>query len=207
MTSNKSRFYYVHDPMCSWCWAHLPEWQKLEAHLSELLPVQYVLGGLAPDSDLPMSMDQQQAICGYWQKISHLLGTEFNYTFWSENTPRRSTYPACRAVLAASWQNAMKAMNVALQNAYYLRAMNPSNIETHIILAKELGLNIKQFSDDLRSEKLEGEFNQQLALARRLPIQGFPSMVLLHQGDLHPIALDYKDHAGALAQVNKILAS
>jgi putative protein-disulfide isomerase len=207
MSSSKSRFYYVHDPMCSWCWAHLPEWQKLEAQLSELLAVEYVLGGLAPDSDLPMPMAQQQAICGYWQKINQLLGTEFNFDFWSKNTPRRSTYPACRAVLAASWQNAMHAMNIALQKAYYLRAMNPSDIDTHILLAKELGLDIKQFRDALSSQKLENEFNQQLALARSLPIQGFPSMVLLHQGDFHPIALDYKDHAGALAQVKKILAS
>ncbi|MFT6925112.1 MAG: putative protein-disulfide isomerase [Psychromonas sp.] len=207
MSSNKSLFYYVHDPMCSWCWAHLPEWQKLEAHLSELLPVEYVLGGLAPDSDVPMPMDQQQAISGYWQKISNLLGTEFNFDFWSENTPRRSTYPACRAVLAASWQNAMHEMNIALQKAYYLRAMNPSDIKTHVILAEELGLNVEQFSTDLSSEKLNNEFNQQLSLARSLPIQGFPSMVLSHRGQLHPIALDYKDHRGALAQVKEILAS
>lgn len=206
MTSSKSRFYYVHDPMCSWCWAHLPEWQKLETHLSKLLPVHYVLGGLAPDSDLPMPIAQQQAIRSYWEKINLLLGTEFNFDFWSTNTPRRSTYPACRAVLAASWQNAQQAMNIALQKAYYLRAMNPSDMATHLILAKELGLNIQQFSDDLKSEKLAEQFNQQLAFARSLPIQGFPSMVLLHKGDFHPIVLDYKDHSGALAQVNKILA-
>ncbi|MFT5558443.1 MAG: putative protein-disulfide isomerase [Sphingobacteriales bacterium] len=207
MTSSKSCFYYVHDPMCSWCWAHLPEWQKLEAHLSKLLPVQYVLGGLAPDSDVPMPIEQQQAICGYWKKINHLIGTEFNFDFWSTNTPRRSTYPACRAVLAASWQNALHEMNIALQEAYYLKAMNPSNIDTHLILAKQLGLNVRQFSDDLSSEKLENEFNQQLALARRLPIQGFPAMVLSHQGDYYPIVLDYKDHSSALVQVKKILAS
>jgi len=206
MNSSKSRFYYVHDPMCSWCWAHLPEWQKLEAHLSELLPIEYVLGGLAPDSDLPMSMDQQQAISGYWKKISDLLGTEFNYDFWTKNTPRRSTYPACRAVLAASWQNAMHEMNIALQKAYYLRAMNPSDIATHVILAEELGLNIEQFSQDLNSEKLNHEFNQQLALAQSLPIQGFPSMVLLHQGKFYPIRLDYEDHSAALTQVKEILS-
>lgn len=206
MNSSKSRFYYVHDPMCSWCWAHLPEWQKLEAHLSELLPIEYVLGGLAPDSDLPMSMDQQQAISGYWKKISDLLGTEFNYDFWTKNTPRRSTYPACRAVLAASWQNAMHEMNIALQKAYYLRAMNPSDIATHVILAEELGLNIEQFSHDLSSEKLAEQFNQQLAFAQSLPIQGFPSMVLLHQGKLYPIRLDYENHNAALAEVKEILS-
>lgn len=207
MSRSESCFYYVHDPMCSWCWAHLPVWQKLEACLLELVPVQYVLGGLAPDCDLPMSTEQQKAISGYWKHINNLLGTQFNFKFWSENIPRRSTYPACRAVLAASQQNAMHEMNVALQKAYYLRAMNPSDTATHLILAEELGLNISQFCDDLRSAKLAEKFNQQLALARSLPIQGFPSMVLQHQGRLYPIRLDYKDHFAALAQVKTILTS
>ena len=207
MMSSTSNFYYIHDPMCSWCWAHLPEWQKLETCLLEFVPVQYVLGGLAPDCDLPMSSAQQETICGYWQKINEQHGTEFNFKFWSENIPRRSTYPACRAVLAASWQNAMHNMNNAVQEAYYLRAMNTSDVETHLILAEELGLNIKQFYDDLTSSKLASEFQQQLAFARSLPIQGFPSMVLQHQGKLYPIVLDYKDYHGALAQVKKILAS
>jgi len=207
MMSSTSNFYYVHDPMCSWCWAHFPEWQKLETGLLDIVPVQYVLGGLAPDCDLPMSSAQQETISGYWQKINTLLGTEFNFKFWSENIPRRSTYPACRAVLAASGQNAMHKMNIAVQKAYYLRAMNPSDIDTHLILAEELGLNIKQFYDDLTSSKLASELQQQLTFAQSLPIQGFPSMVLQHQDKLYPIVLDYKDHREALAQVKKILAS
>ena len=206
MNNKESRFYYVHDPMCSWCWAHQTEWGKLELKLVDLLPVEYVLGGLAPDSDLPMPAAQRVAIAGYWKKIQHLLGTEFNHQFWSDNTPRRSTYPACRAVLAASWQGAMKAMNLALQQAYYLRAMNPSDVSTHLILATELRLDVDKFATDLKSEKLDCEFNQQLQFAHRLPIQGFPSMVLQHQGQMYAIALDYRDHSGALEQVKQILS-
>ncbi|WP_372882858.1 DsbA family protein [Psychromonas sp.] len=206
MINSESVFYYVHDPMCSWCWAHRPVWQKLEASLLDLVPVNYVLGGLAPDCDDPMPVEQQKAISGYWQKISNLLGTPFNFKFWAENTPRRSTYPACRAVIAAGWQNKMREMNSAVQKAYYLRAMNPSDIETHLFLAAELGLNIEQFNADLSSAKLDSEFKRQLRLTGNLPIQGFPSMVLAHRGKLFPIELDYKDQGGALAQVKAILA-
>ncbi|GAM76629.1 thioredoxin [Vibrio ishigakensis] len=52
---------------------------------------------LAPDSDEPMPMEMRAAIESYWERISGLLGTEFNHDFWRNNTPRRSTYPACRA--------------------------------------------------------------------------------------------------------------
>ncbi|MEH6454592.1 MAG: DsbA family protein [Psychromonas sp.] len=206
MNNSESRFYYIHDPMCSWCWAHYPQWSLLDQKLSQLVEVEYLVGGLAPDSDLPMPAEQCEAIEGYWKKINRLLGTEFNHQFWLQNTPRRSTYPACRAVIAASWQGALKEMNLALQEAYYLRAMNPSDVSVLLVLAAELGLDVDKFAADIASGALALEFATQLQFAHQLPIRGFPSMVLAHKGQMHAIALDYKDHSGALEQVKEILA-
>lgn len=73
--------YYVYDPMCSWCWGYKPVWDKIESELSDELPINYLLGGLAPDSDVPMPTEMQQQIAGYWRKISDLLGTQFNFNF------------------------------------------------------------------------------------------------------------------------------
>lgn len=203
MTS--STLFYVHDPMCSWCWGHRPQWSQLQAALPESIVVKNIVGGLAPDSDEPMPMAQQQAIAGYWKNIENLLGTQFNYDFWQQNTARRSTYPACRAVIAARWQDAEEAMILALQEAYYLKAKNPSDTETSIALAAELDLDSEKFAADLNSEKLERAFVEELHFARSLPINGFPSMVLQHQEQVHVIPLDYKDHRGALAAINEII--
>ncbi len=200
-----SCFYYVHDPMCSWCWGHRPVWDQFENALTSLVKVQLLVGGLAPDSDEPMPEQQRETIAGYWRKIQSLLGTEFNYDFWTQNTPRRSTYPACRSVIAARWQDAEKDMIHAIQEAYYLRAFNPSDIDTHLTLAAELGLDENKFMSDVRSDELQSEFERELYMARSLPIQGFPSMVLLHNGSAHPILLDYKDYSSALAQVKEIM--
>jgi len=49
--------YYIHDPMCSWCWAFRPAWEKIKTSVLSSYTdcsVEYVLGGLAPDSDQPM---------------------------------------------------------------------------------------------------------------------------------------------------------
>lgn len=205
--NHDSRFLYVHDPMCSWCWGHRPVWDQFEQALAELVPVEYVVGGLAPDSDVPMPEAQQAAISGYWKKIESLLNVPFNHEFWTKNTPRRSTYPACRAVLAARWQKAERAMITALQEAYYQRALNPSDTEVHLQLAGELGLDVDKFEQDLASDALEQAFQDELAFAHSLPIQGFPSMVLLHRGDVFPVPLDYKNFQGALSQVREILNS
>jgi len=148
---------------------------------------------------------QQEAIRGYWQKIHSLLGVPFNFDFWTLNTPRRSTYPACRAVLAARWQQAERPMIDAIQEGYYLRALNPSDVSTLVQLAEEIGLDTKKFTDDLVSAALNKAFEQEIDFARRLPIQGFPSMVLVHQQTAYEISLDYKDYRGALRQVDSIL--
>lgn len=203
----ESRFIYVHDPMCSWCWGHRPQWDLLVAELRPLVNIEYRVGGLAPDNNEAMPDAQKEAIAGIWRRIQALLGTEFNFDFWTQNTPRRSTYPACRASIAARWQGAEVAMIAALQEAYYLKAMNPSDVSVHIQLAEELGLDVNRFTDDLTSEELERAFGEELNYSHSLPIQGFPSMVLIHKEKAHAIPLDYKDHRGALAQVKEILAN
>jgi len=202
---SSSTLFYVHDPMCSWCWGHRPQWEQLQVALPDSVSVKNVVGGLAPDSYEVMPLAQQQAISGYWKKIEGMLGTQFNHDFWQKNSPRRSTYPACRAVIAARWQNVEEKMIVAIQEAYYLNAKNPSDIETHLLLAAELGLDTDKFSADFSSEKLENVFMQELKFARSLPINGFPSMVLQHQDQVHVIPIDYKDYRGAIKVITEII--
>ena len=129
-----NKLIYVHDPMCSWCWGYKPTWQKLESALANILPIEYRIGGLAADSDQPMSADMQLQLQAIWQKISSQLGTEFNFDFWRDCQPRRSTYPSCRAALIARSFNKEPQMIAAIQQAYYLQAQNPSD-EAVLILS------------------------------------------------------------------------
>jgi putative protein-disulfide isomerase len=108
-------------------------------------------------------------------------------------------------VIAARWQDREEAMIHALQEAYYLKAKNPSDVEVHLELAAELGLDVEQFSNDLASNKLEKAFNEELQFARSLPINGFPSMVLVHDEQAYVIPLDYKDCLGAIETITDII--
>ena len=48
MTSQQATLYYVHDPMCSWCWGFAPVWQEVRERLTDSpVQVKYLLGGLA----------------------------------------------------------------------------------------------------------------------------------------------------------------
>ena len=168
--------------------------------------VEKVLGGLAPDSDKPMPDDLQKKLPQAWRRIHDMLGTEFNFEFWTTCSPRRSTYPACRAVIAAEYQNRGDDVIDAIQRAYYLRAMNPSDLDTLDLLAGELRLNVEKFSADLRSEETEHELKRQVSFARRSPISGFPSLCLDLDGQLTPVVLDYKNYQVTLQHMESLLA-
>jgi len=195
--------------MCSWCWGYRPIWDALQQHLPTSISVEYVAGGLAPDSNSPMPMALQQAIQSHWRTIEKKLGTRFNYDFWTKNQPRRSTYIACRAAIAAHKQGCQISMIDAIQQGYYLRALNPSNKEVLIALATELSqsdvidFDITKFVEDLTSFDTEKELTRQIRLATELRQQGFPSLVLEVNGIRQQIAVDYSDYQQTLADIIK----
>jgi putative protein-disulfide isomerase len=202
--------YYIHDPMCSWCWGFRPTWDVIQASLPQTVKVEYVAAGLAPDSDQPMPTAMCETIEGYWVEIERKLGAEFNYDFWRLNTPRRSTYNACRAVIAAKLQGKEYAMVDAIQRGYYLRAMNPSNIAVLIALSEELAANdnrfdATKFEQDLNSVKVEQEFKRQRELAQQISVQGYPSLVLKYQNVFYPIVRDYLTASVALNDIKRIV--
>ncbi|KAA1193097.1 DsbA family protein [Pseudohalioglobus sediminis] len=201
MPASAATLYYVHDPMCSWCWGYRRTWDTLCAFLPADVSVVSVVGGLAPDTDEPMPIAQQETIAGYWRDVQAKTGAEFNFDFWRLCQPRRSTYPACRAVLAARLQGAEQAMIDAVQKAYYLRAMNPSDSSTLIKLARETGPNKQQFAQDLDSPAIQSELENEFALRKRLGVYSFPSLVLAHAGTHSSVPIDYLDYRPTLAAI------
>jgi putative protein-disulfide isomerase len=192
--SETCTLFYVHDPMCSWCWGYQRTWEQLRAALPDSVTVVNIVGGLAPDTDEPMPLEQQKTIAGYWAKVAEQTGAEFNFDFWKNCQPRRSTYPACRAVLAAGKQQAEQAMIDAIQHAYYLRAMNPSDNSTLVTLAAEMGLDETQFSEDLTSPEIQSALEQNFALRRKIGVYSFPSLVLARGEIFLPIDVDYQSY-------------
>ncbi|MGR9115869.1 MAG: DsbA family protein [Gammaproteobacteria bacterium] len=193
--------YYFHDPMCSWCYAFNASLQALAQALPEPVRLEKVVGGLAPDTMEPMPMPLAHKIQQTWRRIEQTIpGVRFNFDFWLENTPIRSTYPACRAVLAAKKQGAVfeDRMISAIQNAYYRKAENPSLPETLLRCAQQAGLNVGEFSADLAGDAIEHELQKQIDLARRLGVVSFPSLRLKISESYYPIEADCLDHQNML---------
>ena len=147
-----------------------------------------------------MPAETKSFIKANWQRIQEVVpGTEFNYDFWTDCEPRRSTYPACRAIIAAKKQGAQYEvlMVQAIQDAYYLQASNPSNTDTLQACAAKVGLDEALFLADLHSEDtqqiLEPNITHYLQLADRGVAAGFPSLVLSIDDHCVGVPIDYNN--------------
>jgi len=206
--NSKVQLIYIHDPMCSWCWGYAPTWSKLKALLNEDIEVIYKIGGLAPDSSSDMPEQMQAILQKTWRNIAAKLGTQFNFDFWTLCKPRRSTYPACRAVIIARSSDKESRMISAIQQAYYLEAKNPSDEDVLCQLAQEVGIcSAVEFNQQLVSSVVNDQLLEELDYIRRLPIQGFPSLVIKQNNRFHPIAVNYTDAQATYSEIKTVLSS
>lgn len=189
---------YVTDPMCSWCYGFSEA--LAEATRARDFRVELVLGGLAPDSNERMPESMARYIQSAWEAVAERTGAEFNHQYWKVCTPRRSTYPACRAVIAAGYVAAREAekgeagasppsdpprlwmdeppgaMFRAIQRAYYQEARNPSDEDTLIACAESIGLDAQAFAAQLRHPDTEIALQKHFARRDAMAANGYPSM-------------------------------
>ncbi len=201
---------YVHDPMCSWCWGFRPTLTALIDSLPPAIQVLRLLGGLAADNDEVMEYALQERLQATWRRIQeHIPGTEFNFDFWRACVPRRSTYPACRAVIAARDLDPEKedAMILAIQTAYYTRALNPSDTAVLERLASGIGLHAERFSEKLRAASVEKTLQQEIALTRAMGVHSFPALLLRQGEGDRPIPIDYRHADNMLDSIQRFLES
>ena len=190
--------------MCSWSWGFNNTWKKVQKSLPDSINIQYVLGGLAPDSNEIMPEKMRAYIQENWRKIQSVIpGTEFNYDFWQLCKPKRSTYPACRAIISVKNQDPTLETQILklIQQAYYLNAQNPSENSTLIQLAKSLKLDIKKFKKDLNSSNTQQQLEEDIALAKSLNIHSFPSLLLSNNQGNKLIAIDYNNADKIIKQI------
>lgn len=199
-----STLFYVVDPMCSWCYAFSPTWKKILDNLPSNIKVVYLQGGLAPTSDTPMPQDMQIMLQGIWKQINETVGTQFNFNFWKDCTPRRSTYLSCQAAISARLQGKEKEMVEAIQKQYYLNAKNPSDRDTLEEAAKMIDIDVERFAKDLESEVVIDKLNDDFKLRNKMKVSSFPSLVLKYKNNYFPIKIEYNNHTTMLHHINDL---
>ena len=174
----RAELLYIADPMCSWCFAFAPILASVRANLRDDVNVRYVLGGLAQDSDEPMDDETKSYVQGAWRSIEARTNARFNWDYWEHCTPRRSTWPACRAVLVAGERGLSEEMFHAIQRAYYQEARDPSDLAELAKIASELGFDREEFAGAIQSDEARARLFEEFDLRNEVGARSFPSLGL-----------------------------
>ncbi len=95
-------------------------------------------------------------------------------------------------------------MTYAIQRAYYLEARNPSDRDTLIALAREIGADADAFAKTLDSLETQAELEREIELIREMDAWRFPSLVLDSEGGRWRVPVDSLD-AGAMLETIRML--
>lgn len=206
--SPESVLIYVYDPMCSWCYGFRPTWKALKSQLPEGLPVVSLLGGLADDSDVSMPEDMVKYLRRTWSQIESTCEVTFNHAYWDQTPPPpRTTFISCRAVIAAErLAGRGEAFAERIQDAYYTEAQNVWDFNTLCDLAEAFGFQRSSFADALMSDDVRAVHDEQRQLAERLQVEGYPSVLLIHQGQAYPIPVRHQGADVMLSDISDLLA-
>ena len=186
--------------MCSWCWGFAPTLAAIELAYPNR-KIQLVLGGLAPDSEEPMDQATRDYVQQAWHAVAQTTGAKFNFDFWANCSPRRSTWIACRAVIVARRFKLEREMFDAIQHAYYLEARNPSDENVLADVAQHLQIPRTEFLAELNAPETQRKLEEDFALRQRLGANSFPSIgiiqsgqpTLLHSGYCAPDDIHFKN--------------
>jgi putative protein-disulfide isomerase len=154
-----------------------------------------------------MTDEIKEYVKHHWHEVATRTGAKINFDFWDKHTPTRSTYQACRAVIAASLQGEENrvVMLEALQKAYYQQARDVTVDETLVEVAGEIGVDAEQFKDDLNSEQVEKLFQKDLQFKNIFGIQGFPTLVMQKDDSYYALTIGYIEAEIVLERARAVL--
>jgi len=92
-------------------------------------------------------------------------------------------------------------MLLLIQQAYYLLARNPSDLDVLVALAEQLGLDTRQFVDDIQSEVCQNVLLEEIEFCREINIFSFPSLVIKQGESYTPLDIDYNSSTNILSQI------
>jgi predicted DsbA family dithiol-disulfide isomerase len=199
---------YFTDPICSSCWGIEPQLRRLKLEYGGDVEVNYHMGGLLPDwSYNSGGISKPSDVAHHWDEVSQYYKMPIDGDVWLID-PLASSYPPSIAFKAAQLQNNLKAVTFlrVMREMVFLRKKNIAKWE-HIEQAGiQAGLNIPQLKVDFEGKAKE-LFNDDLAMARKLGVRGFPTIFVTNASGETEMIYGFKPYANFEASVKKVFAA
>jgi 2-polyprenyl-6-methoxyphenol hydroxylase-like FAD-dependent oxidoreductase/predicted DsbA family dithiol-disulfide isomerase len=172
------RVQYFTDPICSTCWIIQPLLKKMNLEYGNYLDIQYYMGGLLPSwSDCKGKIQCPSDAAEHWEEVGVTYEMPLDGDVWIED-PLSSSFPPSIAFKAAQLQDRDKAV-LYLRRIREMVFLEKKNIMKWAFLesaAVDAGLDPVRLRSDYKYDARLA-FEEDLELARRLDITGFPTLI------------------------------
>lgn len=172
------RIVYFTDPICSSCWGIEPQLRKLKLEYGDVVDIEYRMGGLLPDwSYNSGDISKPSDVAHHWDEVSAYYDMPIDGDVWLED-PLSSSYPPSIAFKAAQIQDTKKAILFLrrIREMVFLEKKNITKWEHLENAATEVGLDAQKLKTDYEG-KAKQDFQEDLNLAQKLGIRGFPTLL------------------------------
>jgi putative protein-disulfide isomerase len=175
---------FVLDSMCSWCWGFASVIDELHSTLGDEYKFSLVLGGLRTKGEMSWNEMSKEYLKGHWRQVSQKTGQMFSDRLFEKESFDYDTYPACKAVITVrelfGMQSAFAYLHT-IQEAFYTRAEDITNINVLCDLLQSMDLNSTTFRNFFESDRAELLMEHDFAKARSMGANAFPSVVVIDE--------------------------
>ena len=199
---------YFTDPICSSCWGIEPQLRKLKLEYGKDIAIEYRMGGLLKDwSYNSGGISKPSDVAHHWDEVSAHYDMPIDGDLWLED-PLSSSYPPSVAFKAAQLQDEEKALLFLreIKEMVFLQKKNITKWENLEAAAKKAGLNTEQFKNDFEG-KAQHLFDEDLNLARKMGVRGFPTLFFSNQAGETEIMYGVKSYNNYEEVLKKIAPS
>jgi len=186
---------YFTDPICSSCWGIEPQMRRMKLEYGNSIEIEYRMGGLLPDwSYNDGNISKPSDVAHHWDEASAYYDMPIDGDIWLEY-PLYSSYPPSIAFKAAQMQDEEKAdlFLREIREMVFLQKKNITKWEHLENAAKKAGLNAEQLKIDYYG-KAETLFKEDLLMARRYGVRGFPTLFFFDNFDNKQIVYGSKPY-------------
>ncbi|MEM6525852.1 MAG: DsbA family protein [Bacteroidota bacterium] len=191
---DKKEIIYVGDPMCSWCWGISPDLTKLRDYYREKkVAFRVLVGGLRPGGGDPWNDQMKDFLRHHWAQVNARSGQPFGYALFDLAEFNYDTEPSCRALVAARPLIKERELEFfeAIQHKFYVESQDPNKPTFYASICDGFDINYGDFLNRFESEPVKQETLNEFNLNRRWGVRGYPTVLLLHNDQLHQIANGY----------------
>ncbi|UII57846.1 DsbA family protein [Cytobacillus spongiae] len=173
--------YMFIDPLCPECWALEPIIKKLQIEYGRYFSIKHVVSGSIATLNLGKKQCYEN-IADLWERTASRSGMSCDGSLWTEN-PVSSPHLASIAIKAAELQGRKSAIRFLrkLQEVLFLEKQNISELDVLKECAAEVGLDVKEFINDIHSESAAKAFQCDLKITSEMEVDEIPTLVFFNQ--------------------------